>query len=120
MQEQSVTVGGETRILKKPFFVLATQNPLEMEGTYPLPEAQLDRFFFKLQVRYLSADAFERILDTTTGRELPTVNPVFDGDAIVEMGPARPRCPGRRPRSSSASSASSWPRIRRRHTPSNP
>lgn len=86
MQEQSVTVGGETRILKKPFFVLATQNPLEMEGTYPLPEAQLDRFFFKLQVRYPSADAFERILDTTTGRELPTVNPVFDGDAIVEMG----------------------------------
>jgi MoxR-like ATPase len=86
MQEQSVTVGGETRHLKKPFFVLATQNPLEMEGTYPLPEAQLDRFFFKLQVNYPSADDFDRILDVTTARELPEVKPVFDGSSLVEMG----------------------------------
>ena len=55
MQERSVTVGGETHPLEQPFFVLATQNPLEMEGTYPLPEAQLDRFFFKLKVHYPSA-----------------------------------------------------------------
>lgn len=86
MQEQSVTVGGETRHLKKPFFVLATQNPLEMEGTYPLPEAQLDRFFFKITVNYPSAEAFERILDVTTARDLPTVQPVFDGSRLVEMG----------------------------------
>jgi len=86
MQEQSVTVAGETRHLKKPFFVLATQNPLEMEGTYPLPEAQLDRFFFKLRVEYPSADAFDRILDVTTAREIPVVQPVFDGAALVEMG----------------------------------
>jgi MoxR-like ATPase len=86
MQEQSVTVGGETRQLKKPFFVLATQNPLEMEGTYPLPEAQLDRFFFKITVNYPNADAFERILDVTTARDLPTVQPVFDGARLVEMG----------------------------------
>lgn len=86
MQEQSVTVGGETRHLKKPFFVLATQNPLEMEGTYPLPEAQLDRFFFKITVNYPSADAFDRILDVTTARDLPTVEPVFDGARLVEMG----------------------------------
>jgi len=86
MQEQSVTVGGETRHLKKPFFVLATQNPLEMEGTYPLPEAQLDRFFFKLQVNYPSAEAFDRILDVTTARSLPEVQSVFDGSVLVEMG----------------------------------
>jgi MoxR-like ATPase len=86
MQEQSVTVGGETRHLKKPFFVLATQNPLEMEGTYPLPEAQLDRFFFKITVNYPDAAAFDRILDLTTARDLPTVEPVFDGSRLVEMG----------------------------------
>jgi MoxR-like ATPase len=86
MQEQSVTVGGETRHLKKPFFVLATQNPLEMEGTYPLPEAQLDRFFFKITVNYPSAEAFDRILDVTTARDQPTVQPVFDGARLVEMG----------------------------------
>jgi MoxR-like ATPase len=86
MQEQSVTVGGETRHLKKPFFVLATQNPLEMEGTYPLPEAQLDRFFFKLQVNYPSAEAFDRILDITTARSLPEVQTVFDGDSLIGMG----------------------------------
>lgn len=86
MQEKSVTVGGETRHLKRPFFVLATQNPLEMEGTYPLPEAQLDRFFFKLQVNYPAEDAFAKILDLTTAREQPEVEQVFDGASLVEMG----------------------------------
>ncbi len=86
MQEKSVTVAGETRHLESPFFVLATQNPLEMEGTYPLPEAQLDRFFFKLKVRYPTSAEFERILDSTTQRKLPSVQPVFEGKDLVEMG----------------------------------
>ena len=86
MQEQNVTVGGETRPLERPFFVLATQNPLEMEGTYPLPEAQLDRFFFKLKVRYPSEREFDAILDTTTQRATPSVEPVFQGADLVEMG----------------------------------
>lgn len=86
MQEQSVTIGGETRHLKKPFFVLATQNPLEMEGTYPLPEAQLDRFFFKLIVNYPSEDAFDQILEATTGKASPEVTPIFDGAELVELG----------------------------------
>jgi len=86
MQEKSVTVAGETRRLEAPFFVLATQNPLEMEGTYPLPEAQLDRFFFKLKVCYPSAEEFDRILDTTTQREQPAVAPIFEGKDLVEMG----------------------------------
>ena len=86
MQEKSVTVAGETRLLEAPFFGLATQNPLEMEGTYPLPEAQLDRFFFKLKVNYPSADDFDRILDSTTQREQPSVAPIFEGKDLVEMG----------------------------------
>ena len=86
MQEKSVTVAGKTFILDKPFFVLATQNPLEMEGTYPLPEAQLDRFFFKLLVRFPSANEIERILDRTTEAVEPRANPVFDGETILEMG----------------------------------
>jgi MoxR-like ATPase len=68
MQEHSVTVAGQTYKLPEPFFVLATQNPLEMEGTYPLPEAQLDRFFFKLLVKFPSSREIETILDRTTGR----------------------------------------------------
>jgi MoxR-like ATPase len=67
MQEQSVTVGKQTYKLEPPFFVLATQNPLEMEGTYPLPEAQLDRFFVKLKVSFPSRDALHTILDRTVG-----------------------------------------------------
>src|SRR4030095_15402203 len=66
MQENHVTVGGVQHSLAQPFLVLATQNPLEMEGTYPLPEAQLDRFFFKLKVPYPSADDLHTILDRTT------------------------------------------------------
>jgi MoxR-like ATPase len=77
MQEQHVTVGGAQHRLDEPFLVLATQNPLEMEGTYPLPEAQLDRFFFKLLVRYPSADDLHTILDRTTAQEHPIVSKVL-------------------------------------------
>jgi MoxR-like ATPase len=79
MQEHSVTVGGETRRLEEPFFVLATQNPLEMEGTYPLPEAQLDRFLFKVLLGYSGREDLNEVLRRTTGvaREEPV--PVMDG-----------------------------------------
>jgi len=77
MQEQHVTVGGETHPLPLPFLVLATQNPLEMEGTYPLPEAQLDRFLFKLKVRYPSAEELHTILDRTTATEVPKIGKVL-------------------------------------------
>jgi MoxR-like ATPase len=86
MQEKSVTVGGKTYTLGKPFFVLATQNPLEQEGTYPLPEAQLDRFFFKLLVQFPSASEIEAILDRTTEGHDPKAQPVFDGERILQMG----------------------------------
>ncbi len=85
MQERSVTVAGITHRLAPPFFVLATQNPLEMEGTYPLPEAQLDRFFFKLLVKFPSAAELETILDRTTEAVEPHVQPIFDGQRIVEL-----------------------------------
>jgi MoxR-like ATPase len=85
MQEHSVTVAKLTRRLPEPFFVLATQNPLEMEGTYPLPEAQLDRFFFKLDVDYPSVDELVEIADRTTGVEVPQPQPVADGEAIRAM-----------------------------------
>jgi MoxR-like ATPase len=82
MQEHHVTVGGQTYNLPEPFFVLATQNPLEMEGTYPLPEAQLDRFFFKLLVKFPSFDDLETILDRTTEAKKPQVGATFDADRI--------------------------------------
>src|SRR5215218_5682257 len=82
MQEKQVTAGGQVRKLEEPFFVMATQNPLEQEGTYPLPEAQLDRFFFKLQVQYSGRDELREILNrTTTGRDYK-IQPVLDGDRI--------------------------------------
>ena len=83
MQERSVTVGGETHALPKPFFVMATQNPIEQEGTYPLPEAQLDRFFFKLQVGYSSREELAEILRRTTRAESPEITPVVDAETIV-------------------------------------
>src|SRR6186997_3333593 len=83
MQEQQVTVGGTQHRLAQPFLVLATQNPLEMEGTYPLPEAQLDRFFFKLKVRYPSADDLHTILDRTTAAETPVVAKVLHDVAEI-------------------------------------
>jgi MoxR-like ATPase len=85
MQDVSVSVGKTTYQLEQPFLVLATQNPLEMEGTYPLPEAQLDRFFFKLKVMYPPEDAMHHILDRTTQDQDPTVSRVVDGPEILEM-----------------------------------
>ena len=85
MSEGSVTVAKQTYILDKPFFVLATQNPLEMEGTYPLPEAQLDRFFFKLVVQYPNKASLHTILDRTTTDEVPQPKPVIDKGRILEM-----------------------------------
>ncbi len=84
MQEKSVTVGGESHTLARPFLVLATQNPIEQEGTYPLPEAQMDRFLFKLVVGYSQLDDLMTILDRTTGQETPTPNVVLDGQRILE------------------------------------
>ncbi|MCY3935836.1 MAG: AAA family ATPase [Chloroflexi bacterium] len=86
MQEKTVTVAGRRYALEAPFFVLATQNPLEMEGTYPLPEAQLDRFLFKIQVDYPAVDELVRILDRTTGIAEPTAQAVASGEEILEMG----------------------------------
>ncbi|MEM7812691.1 MAG: AAA family ATPase, partial [Planctomycetota bacterium] len=86
MQEKSVTVAGQTHRLDTPFFVLATQNPIEQDGTYPLPEAQLDRFFFKLLVGLPSHDEFAQILDRTGGNDRPEVRPVATGEEIERMG----------------------------------
>jgi MoxR-like ATPase len=83
MQERSVTVGGETYALPRPFFVLATQNPLEQEGVYPLPEAQLDRFLFKLDVGYSNRSELAEILNRTTGGTTPEIEPVLDAEAIL-------------------------------------
>ena len=85
MQEHSVTVAGVTRKLSEPFFVMATQNPLEMEGTYPLPEAQLDRFFCKLLVEFPQASELETILDRTTETLHPRAEAVLEGNRIIEM-----------------------------------
>ncbi len=86
MQEKTVTAAGQTRPLELPYFVLATQNPLEMDGTYPLPEAQLDRFFFKLSVQMPEHDDFAKILERTTGIETPQIDSVADGPTILKMG----------------------------------
>jgi MoxR-like ATPase len=85
MQEHRVTIGNTTHRLDQPFFVLATQNPLESEGTYPLPEAQLDRFFFKLHVEFPGRDDLHAILERTTGDVVPEASPVLDREAIIAM-----------------------------------
>jgi MoxR-like ATPase len=85
MEERSVTVGKTTHKLDSPFFVMATQNPLEMEGTYPLPEAQLDRFFMKLKVDYPTTDNLHTILNRTTKTQEPKVDRVLDREQILEM-----------------------------------
>jgi len=85
MQERSVTVAGITYKLNKPFLVLATQNPIEQEGTYPLPEAQLDRFIFKIVVGYSQLDDLITFLDHTAATENPEVSALLDGPAILEM-----------------------------------
>ncbi|MBI5774983.1 MAG: MoxR family ATPase [Verrucomicrobia bacterium] len=84
MQEKQVTAGGELRKLVEPFFVLATQNPIDQEGTYPLPEAQLDRFFFKLIVGYPSAAELTEVLNRTTENRRVPVAKVLDGAALLE------------------------------------
>lgn len=83
MQEHSVTVGGTRHQLQEPFFVMATQNPIEQEGTYPLPEAQLDRFMFKLVVNYSDREELKTILDRTTTGYKPEINAVMTGDEII-------------------------------------
>jgi MoxR-like ATPase len=85
MQEKSVTAGGEIRKLADPFFVLATQNPIDQEGTYPLPEAQLDRFFFKLVVGYPTAADLMEVVNRTTEGTKPQVNKVVDGASLIEL-----------------------------------
>jgi MoxR-like ATPase len=85
MQERAVTVAGVRYDLPEPFFVLATQNPIEMEGTYPLPEAQLDRFMFKLLVYPPTVEQLNAIIDRTTGAELPAANVVADGETVLWM-----------------------------------
>jgi len=85
MQERQVTVGRETFALPDPFFTIATQNPIEQEGTYPLPEAQLDRFMFNIKVGYPTADEEERILTATTRGESETPNKVMSGRAILNV-----------------------------------
>ncbi len=86
MQEGRVTVAGEARDLPQPFLVMATQNPIEMEGTYPLPEAQVDRFLFKLRVGFPDPEDLVGILDQTTGNHLPRVEAVCDAPTLLEMG----------------------------------
>jgi MoxR-like ATPase len=85
MQERTVTSGTTTHELEAPFLVMATQNPIEMEGTYPLPEAQLDRFLMKILVRYPSRDELNRIVERTIQHQDEQVKPVLDRDAILEV-----------------------------------
>jgi MoxR-like ATPase len=85
MQEQTVTVGTTTHKLDPPFFVLATQNPIELEGTYPLPEAQMDRFFYKLRIMYPEPEHMHEIMDRTTKREEPIAETVLGRDEILAM-----------------------------------
>lgn len=83
MQERSVTVGGTTYPMTRPFFVMATQNPIEQEGTYPLPEAQLDRFMLKLDVGYSTRAELHEILNRTTQATAPTIEPVLSAEEII-------------------------------------
>jgi MoxR-like ATPase len=83
MQEHKVTIAGRTYTLEAPFFVLATQNPIEQEGTYPLPEAQLDRFMFMIGVDYPSRDEEIAIVRSTTGMELPRLSHIIDGERLI-------------------------------------
>ena len=85
MQERQVSMGGATYTLAQPFLVLATQNPIELEGTYPLPEAQLDRFLFKINVGYPSADELVEIMARTTGATTSDAHPVADGETVLAM-----------------------------------
>ncbi len=85
MQERTVSILGRTYATSKPFFVLATQNPIEMEGTYPLPEAQLDRFMFKLNVTFPKTDELTAIIENTTGNKATRASKVTDGNMLVAL-----------------------------------
>lgn len=85
MQEQTVTVGGKVHRLGNPFMVLATQNPIEMEGTYPLPEAQIDRFFFKLLIQYPNRQELARIADLTTASPPPPLKKILDAEDVLKI-----------------------------------
>ncbi len=85
MQEKQVTVSGQTRKLAEPFIVFATQNPIEHEGTYPLPEAQLDRFFYNIHIDYPTIDEEAEIVARTTGRETPEARQLLDADAVQQL-----------------------------------
>jgi MoxR-like ATPase len=93
MQEHTVTAGNTTYPLPSPFFVMATQNPIEQEGTYPLPEAQLDRFMFKVNVPYPSADELREILTRTTGEAEPQLSAVATGAQLIQMQSLARRVP---------------------------
>ncbi len=83
MQEHTVTVGNDSYRLEEPFLVLATQNPIENEGTYPLPEAQLDRFMFKILVNFPSKEELKGIVDLTEGLQMPSIQPLLDGNGLM-------------------------------------
>ncbi len=85
MQEREVTAGGETHVLEPPFFVLATQNPIEMEGTYPLPEAQLDRFMLNIEVDYPGEEEEARIVESTTSAYEASLDRILTGDEIIRL-----------------------------------
>ncbi|GAA5481090.1 AAA family ATPase [Haloferula sargassicola] len=93
MQEKQVTVGGETRPLEEPFTVFATQNPIEHEGTYPLPEAQLDRFFFELRIDYPSLAEEQEIVARTTGRGTPQASTLLDAAGVLALQDATTEVP---------------------------
>ena len=93
MQEHQVTAAGRRHVLDRPFFVLATQNPIEMEGTYPLPEAQLDRFMFNVLMDYLPEDDEVAVVQQTTSREAASLSPLFDGSQVSEFNQVVQRVP---------------------------
>ncbi len=97
MQENSVSAAGRTHALDQPFFVLATQNPIEMEGTYPLPEAQMDRFFFKLKLDFPDSAQLHLIIDRTTRQEEPAVRRVLEQGQILQMRDTARSIPVARP-----------------------
>jgi MoxR-like ATPase len=85
MQERAVTAAGETMILDRPFFVLATQNPIEQEGTYPLPEAQLDRFMLELRIGYPTREEEEQVAMQTTGADEPVISSVLNAEELLSL-----------------------------------
>ena len=97
MQENSVSAAGRTHALDQPFFVLATQNPIEMEGTYPLPEAQMDRFFFKLKLDFPDVEQLHLIVDRTTRLSEPSVKRVLEQGQILQMRETARAIPVARP-----------------------